>query len=500
MAVAMSFYPVGGGESGYVAADPADTNIFYAGSYGGYITRFDHATRQQRDINVWPEYPVGQSAADLKERFQWTTPIVFSPVDPKTLYTSSQHLFKTTNQGQTWTVMSPDLTRHDPSTLGPSGGPITHDQTGVETYGTIFTVAPSRLDGNLIWTGSDDGLVYVTRDGGKNWSNVTPPDLGPLTRISLIEASPHDRAIAYVAANRYQAADRGAYVYKTTDFGKTWTKIVNGIAPGDFARAIREDTVRPGLLYLGTELSFYVSLDGGSHWQPFRLNLPVTPVHDIAVEKNDLVIATHGRGFYVLDDIGPLRQLHPEVTQSSAWLFNPADATRTARRVLIDYYLAGPDADLKLEVLDTSGTVIRAFQAGDAERRCVAADDEEGPPAPARTVPAKKGLNRLILGHARSSFARFSRPHHVSGQCGRSTGSSRPLQDPVDRGWYYADGGLFDLPRPAPECVPTLISSSSFVLPANFRTSSARLTIRLRGFAGSNRRSPTGLSAPTAAM
>jgi photosystem II stability/assembly factor-like uncharacterized protein len=390
-----SFYPVGGGESGYVAADPANPNIFYAGSFGGYITRFDHATRQQRDINVWPEYPVGQSAGDLKERFQWTTPIVFSPVDPKTLYTSSQHLFKTANQGQSWTMISPDLTRHDPSTLGPSGGPITHDQTGVETYGTIFTVAPSRLDGNLIWTGSDDGLVYITRDGGKNWANVTPPDLGPLARISLIEASPHERAVAYVAANRYQSADRGVYVYKTADFGKTWTKIVDGIAPGDFARAIREDTVRRDLLYLGTELGFYVSLDGGAHWQPFRLNLPVTPVHDIAVEKNDLVIATHGRGFYVLDDIGPLRQLRPEVMQSAAYLFKPADAPRTAKRALIDYFLASAASDLKLEVLDVTGEVIRTYRAGEGAAPAAAADDEDGPPPPPRTAPAKKGFNRF---------------------------------------------------------------------------------------------------------
>ncbi len=390
-----SFYPVGGGESGYVAADPTNTNIFYAGSYGGYITRYDHATHQQRDINVWPEYPVGQSAEDLKERFQWTTPIVFSPVDPKTLYTSSQHLFKTTNEGQTWMAISPDLTRHDPSTLGPSGGPITHDQTGVETYATIFTVAPSRLDGNLIWTGSDDGLVQVTHDGGKNWSNVTPPDLAPLTRISLIEASPHNRATAYVAANRYQVADRGACVYKTSDFGKTWTKIVNGIAPGDFARAIREDTVRRDLLYLGTERGFYISSDGGAHWQPFRLNLPVTPVHDIAVEKNDLVIATHGRGFYVLDDIGPLRELRPEMTQSQSFLFKPVDATRGIVRATIDYYLANPSTDLKLEILDASGHVIRAFSGGAAQPHAVAADPE-GPPPPARTVPAQKGLNRFV--------------------------------------------------------------------------------------------------------
>jgi photosystem II stability/assembly factor-like uncharacterized protein len=390
-----SFYPVGGGESGYVAADPTNTNVFYAGSYGGYITRFDHATNQQRDINVWPEYPVGQSAVDLKERFQWTTPIVFSPIDAKTLYTSSQHLFKTMNEGQTWTAISPDLTRHDPATLGPSGGPITHDQTGVETYATIFTVAPSRLDPNLIWTGSDDGLVHVTRDAGGNWSNVTPPELVPLTRISLIEASPHDRGTAYIAANRYQAGDRGAYVYKTSDFGKSWTKIVGGIVSGDFARSIREDTVRRDLLYLGTERGIYISFDGGTRWQPFRLNLPVTPVHDIAVEKNDLVIATHGRGFYVLDDIEPLREIRPETAQSAAFLFKPADATRGVTPANIDYYLSNASPDLKLEILDASGHTVRAFTAGALDPRATPADDE-GPPPPGRSVPAQKGLNRFV--------------------------------------------------------------------------------------------------------
>ena len=198
---------MGGGESGYIAADPTNSDIFYAGAYGGYITSFDRKTNQRRYINVWSEYPVGQSAKDLKERFQWTTPIVLSPLDPKTVYVSSQHLWRTSNAGQTWTQISPDLTRHDTSTLGPSGGPLTLDQTGVETYGTIFTVAPSHHDVNTTWTGSDDGLIYLTGDGGKNWRNVTPPDLPPCTRISLIEASPHSAGTAYVAANRYQLSD-----------------------------------------------------------------------------------------------------------------------------------------------------------------------------------------------------------------------------------------------------------------------------------------------------
>ena len=214
-------YAVGGGESGYIAPDPRDVDVFYAGSYGGLLTRINRRTGERRAINIWPDNPMGFSASDITERFQWTFPIVIAPADPKTLYATSQHVWKSTNEGQTWQRISPDLTRHDPATLGPSGGPITLDQTGVETYATVFTLAPSALDGNVIWAGSDDGVVHVTRDGGKNWTNVTPPDLPPFTRISLIDASPHDAGTAYLAGNRYQRSDRAPYVYKTSDYGKT---------------------------------------------------------------------------------------------------------------------------------------------------------------------------------------------------------------------------------------------------------------------------------------
>lgn len=397
-----SFYPVGGGESGYVAADPKNPEVFYAGSYGGYMTRLDHATNQRRFINVWPEYPVGQSAKDLKERFQWTTPIVFSPVDSKILYVSSQRLWKTTNEGQSWTAISPDLTRHDPKTLGPSGGPLTLDQTGVETYGTIFTIAPSRHDVNTIWTGSDDGLAYLTRNGGKTWTNVTPHDLPEFSRISLIEASPHEPGTAYLAANRYQLSDRSPYIFKTSDYGATWTKIVSGIPSDDFPRAIREDTVRKGLLYLGTERGIYVSFDNGDHWESLRFNLPVTPVHDIVSERDDLVIATHGRGFYVLDNIGPLRQMNSEVAQSKIYLFQPSNAIRTVSRgVSIDYFLKDASRNVKMEISDSAGHVIQSLTAsGDAPRTEQAADaggdDEEGGPTPPQSkVPAQEGMNRF---------------------------------------------------------------------------------------------------------
>jgi photosystem II stability/assembly factor-like uncharacterized protein len=390
-----SFYAVGGGESGYIAADPTNTDVFYAGSYGGYITRFDRATGQRRFINVWPEYPMGQSSKDLTERFQWTAPIVFSPLDPQLLFMGSQHLWRTSNGGQTWTKISPDLTRHDPATLGPSGGPITLDQTGVETYATIFTIAPSRHDAGTIWTGSDDGLVHVTRDGGKNWTNVTPPDLPPFSRISLVEASPHDPATAFVAANRYQRADRAPYVFRTGDFGRTWTKIVNGIPAGDFPRVIREDVVRRDLLYLGTERGIFLSTDGGAQWQPLRLNLPVTPVHGIVSERNDLVIATHGRGFYVMDQARLLRQLAPGVT-STTRLFDPGVAVRSVSRgVTIDYSLAAAVPELALEILDDKGQMVRRISPAASADRAEPADDEDsGPPEP--KLGTAKGMNRYV--------------------------------------------------------------------------------------------------------
>src|SRR5439155_6051898 len=317
---------------GYVAPDPTNADIFFAGSFGGYLTRLDRSTNQTRFVNVWPEYPVGQAPRDLKERFQWTFPIVFSPVNPKILYTSSQHLFRTVNEGQTWEQISPDLTRHDPKTMGPSGGPIALDQTGVETYPTIFTVAPSRLEAETIWVGSDDGLVHVTRDAGKHWTNITPPDLPAFSRISLIEASPHTAGAAYLAANRYQLSDRAPYVFRTNDYGQTWTKIVNGLPVDDFPRVVREDSTRQGLLFLGTEHGVYVSFDSGAAWEPFRLNLPVTPVHGMVVQGDDLVIGTHGRGFWILDNISVLRQLTADLTTEDMHLFQPAAATRSVSR------------------------------------------------------------------------------------------------------------------------------------------------------------------------
>jgi len=392
------FYSVGGGESGYIASDPRNPDIFFAGSYGGLISRLDRRTGQERAINPYPDNPMGYASADIVERFQWTFPIVLAPTDPGTLYVGSQHVWKSTNQGQSWTKISPDLTRHDPKTMGASGGPITKDNTGVETYATVFTIAPSARDANVIWAGSDDGYVQVTRNGGTSWKNVTPKALGDFARISLIEASPFRAGTAYVAANRYQQDDFKPYVFRTDDYGETWTSITTGVGANDFARAIREDVKRPKLLYLGTEHGVYVSFDDGANWQSLRQNLPDTPVHDIAVEERDLVIATHGRGFYVMDNISPLRQGGLPAT-STFQLYKPEDARRGLdRSVAVDYYLKQPAQKVTMAFLDAQGKAIRTFTGtpADAERKPPSPGDDDGPRRPPEPHPAvSAGLHRL---------------------------------------------------------------------------------------------------------
>ena len=391
-------YDVGGGESGYIAPDPINPDIFYAGTYGGQHTRFDSHSTERRTINVWPENVMGHSSEDLKERFQWTSPIVFSRVEPTWLYHGSQHLWWTTNEGQSWKAISPDLTLADPETMGASGGPITKDQTGVETYATLFTIAPSYHDKNTIWVGSDDGLAHITRDHGTTWDKVTPSDLEVFTRISLIEASPHEAGKAYLAANRYQLGDRGPHVWRTNDYGKTWTKIITGLPANDFARAIREDPKRQGLLYLGTEHGVYVSFDDGAQWQSLRLDLPVTPVHDLVVEDKDLVIATHGRSFYVLDDIAVLRQLTPEVAGADFYAFAPATSVKNIDEgVAVEYYLAEQAEKVTIEFVDSDGKAMRTFESvPESEEKekeeSTDDDDEDGPPP----VTTKAGVNRFL--------------------------------------------------------------------------------------------------------
>jgi photosystem II stability/assembly factor-like uncharacterized protein len=361
---AANTYAVGGGESGYIAPDPRNPNIFFAGSQGALLTRFDRRTGYSKDVQVYPLFFSGENAGSLPERWQWTFPIVFSAVNPDILYTSSQHLWKTTDDGHSWTKISDDLTRGDPKTLGDSGGPITHDQNGPEIYGTIFTIAPSRKDVNTIWTGSDDGLVYLTRDGNAkapHWTKITPPGMPDFGRVSLIDASPHNPGAAYVAVKNYQNDDRKPYLFRTADYGKTWTKIVNGIPENDFIHSVREDPVRQGLLFAGTEHGIYVSFDDGAQWQSLALNLPDVQVSDIVIQGNDVVIATHGRSFYVLDDITPLRQLKPTLLSEDVHLFQPPKAERNVSQARIDYYLAKQADKVTIDILDSKGQVIRTF-------------------------------------------------------------------------------------------------------------------------------------------
>jgi photosystem II stability/assembly factor-like uncharacterized protein len=369
-----------GGESGYLAPKPDDPEIVFGGSYGGYLQMLNHRTRQSRNVNVWPDNPMGHGADSLTHRVQWTFPIVFSPHNPNLIYTTSQHLFKTTNMGETWKIISPDLTRNDRRTMGPSGGPITKDNTSVEYYGTIFTVAESPLRPGLIWCGSDDGLIHVSHDAGGSWQNVTPPQLPgrdlQWPMISLIEASPHSAGVAYAAVTNYKNNDHTPYIYRTSDFGRTWTLITNGIPVGAYVRAVREDPVRPGLLYAGTETGIYVSFDNGSNWRSLQLNLPNSPIHNLVIKEDDLVVATHGRSFWVLDDITPLREAHL-AAPDQPHLFQPKDAYRVTwgggggRRggaeptaenppsgVVVTYHLP-KDADaVRFEFVDANGEVV----------------------------------------------------------------------------------------------------------------------------------------------
>jgi photosystem II stability/assembly factor-like uncharacterized protein len=323
------WYDVGGGESGYIAPDPTDPEIVYAGSYGGEITRYDHRTHQEQAVNPWPVNPIGWAASDVKHRFQWTEPIVFSPHDLKTMYFAGEVLFKTNDGGMSWTIISPDLTRNDKSKQVASGGPITKDNTGVEVYDTIFSVVESPVQKDLIWAGTDDGLVQITRDGGAHWENVTPKAMPEWGTVSMIEASSRDAGTAYLAVERHKSDDFAPYVFKTTDFGKTWNKLIAGIPANDYVHVVRVDPRRDGLLFAGTESGVYISFNDGALWQLLQLNLPTVPVNDLVIKNNDLLVATHGRSFWVLDDITPLEQYDASIPQQEAHLFTPASANHT---------------------------------------------------------------------------------------------------------------------------------------------------------------------------
>jgi photosystem II stability/assembly factor-like uncharacterized protein len=366
------WHPVGGGESGYLAPTPTNPPVIFGGSYFGLLTRYDERTGESRNVTIWPDYNGGRTAAEVKYRFQWTFPIVVSPHDGNTVYAGAQVVFRTTNGGRSWEAISPDLTHNDRARQ--NGGRLE------EYYSTIFTVAESRLTKGVIWTGSDDGLVYVSRNGGRDWQNVTPSSLQPFTRVNIIEASPHDAGTAYVAANRYQLDDYRPYVFKTSDYGTSWQAMASGIPERSFVRTVREDPKRKGLLFAGTETGVYYSTNDGATWQSLQVNLPIVPITDLTIKDGDLIAATQGRAFWVLDDITPLRDVTDAVVSSGAHLFPPRDATRTRRAgfgrgptgmgqnppagAIVSYFL-GAAQDITLEFLDARGTVVKTASSTD---------------------------------------------------------------------------------------------------------------------------------------
>jgi len=316
-----------GGESAHIAVDPNNQDVVYGGSYDGFLTRLDHKTKSIRAVNVWPDNPMGHGAEGMKYRFQWNFPIYFSRHDAKKLYALSNHVHVTEDEGHTWKILSPDMTRNDPEKLKSSGGPITQDNTSVEYYCTLFAISESMKKEGLIWVGSDDGLVHLTQDGGENWSNVTPRDLPDWTMINCIEADPHNEGACYLAATSYKNGDYQPYLYKTNDYGKSWKKIVNGIDPSHFTRAIRVDPSQEGMLYAGTESGMYVSWDDGSKWHPLQMNLPIVPINDLAIKNDNLIAATQGRSIWILDELSLIRN-SKNVDDKSVILFPPSDAYR----------------------------------------------------------------------------------------------------------------------------------------------------------------------------
>ncbi|MFZ9661110.1 MAG: VPS10 domain-containing protein, partial [Chitinophagaceae bacterium] len=318
--------PTAGAESGYVVADPLDPEIVYGGNYGGYLSRLDHRTGENRAINVWPDNPMGAGADVQKFRFQWNFPIFFSPHNPKRLYAAGNALFVTENEGASWEQISPDLTTNDKVKQVSSGGPITQDNTSVEYYCTIFTAAESVLEKDLLWAGSDDGILNVSKDGGKNWENVTPKDCPKWMMWNCIETDPFRKGSVYVVGTRYKLDDFRPYIYKSEDYGKTWKQITSGIPATHFARVIRSDKKRAGLLYAGTEFGMYISIDDGATWKPFQQNLPVVPITDLTIKNNDLIVATQGRAFWVIDDLTLIQEWKPEIGNKNFHVFsvNPA--------------------------------------------------------------------------------------------------------------------------------------------------------------------------------
>jgi photosystem II stability/assembly factor-like uncharacterized protein len=388
-----------GAESGYVVADPLNPDIVYGGNYSGYLSRLDHKTGENRAVSVWPDDPLGGGADVSKYRFQWNFPIFFSPHNPKKLYAGGNVLFATENEGASWTALSGDLTTNDKIRQRSSGGPITKDNTGVEVYCTIFTAAESALEKDLLWTGSDDGLIHVSKDGGKNWENVTPKEAGQWMLWNCVETDPFKKGKAYFVGTKYKSDDFTPYIFKTEDYGKTWVKITGGIASAHFTRCMRADKKRPGLLYCGTEYGMYISYDDGANWKPFQLNLPVVPITDLTIKENDLIVATQGRSFWVLDDLTVVQQKDNSITDKNLFVFGVNDAYRydgfqnlNAKNAgmnppngsVINYYLknASDSSKLSIEILDKNKKQIKLFATNAKEK-----DDK---------IEVSRGMNQFV--------------------------------------------------------------------------------------------------------
>ena len=377
--------PTAGAESGYVVADPLNPDIVYGGNYGGYLSRYDHKTGENRAVSVWPDDPLGGGADVSKYRFQWNFPIYFSPNNPKKIYAAGNVLFASENEGASWTALSGDLTTNDKIRQRSSGGPITKDNTGVEVYCTIFTMVESSIEKDLLWTGSDDGLINVSKNGGQNWENVTPPAAGKWMMWNCVETDPFVKGKAYFVGTKYKEDDFTPYIFKTMDYGKTWTKITNGIAGNHFARCLRADKKRPGLLYCGTEYGMYISYDDGANWKPFQLNLPLVPITDLTIKDNDLVVATQGRAFWVLDDLSVIQQKENNLENKNLYAFAVNDAYRfngienvnaknagfnPANGSVIKYFVknVGDSAKLSIDILDKNKKLIKSFSTTSKEK------------------------------------------------------------------------------------------------------------------------------------
>ena len=372
-----------GGESAHLAPDPNNNDIVYGGTYKGYMMRKDHSINQTRSVNVWPDNPAGSGVEVMKYRFNWNFPVIFSPHDSKKLYAGSNYLHQTTNEGQSWEVISPDLTRGIPETMKSSGGLITQDNTGAEFYANIFVIQESAREKGIIWVGSDDGLIHITKDNGSSWINVTPPEsLSPkLNMINSIDVSPFKDGTAYVAATSYKFGDYTPYLYKTSNYGETWELITNGINSNYYTRVIRSDKVVEGLLYAGTEWGMFISFDDGNSWQSFQLNLPITSIRDLQVKENDLIAATHGRSFWMIDDLTPLHQLSKEITNKNFYLFKPDKSYRMHQSggwgrvntklvgenhpngVIINYYIKNlkENDKVRIDILDSKNKIIQSY-------------------------------------------------------------------------------------------------------------------------------------------